>query len=114
MSLLSSTTLLNAMVQLEVSQLILQKQLENHKGLLKQMATTSCDCTLQLKISGNVDEKVNIIDEHIQISCDTSSCTIAFKSVVEDSSDIDRNWKEDIICSSDFDYEQDDIFTAFL
>ena len=62
----------------------LQKQLENHKRLLKQMATTSCDCTLQFKISSNVDEMLNRIVENIKISCDTSSCNIAFKSVVED------------------------------
>ena len=65
----------------------LQKQLENNKHLLKQISTTCCDCTLQYRISGNVDEMVNRIEENIKISCDTSSCNIAFKSVVEDNND---------------------------
>ena len=87
----------------------LQNQLENHKRLLTQISTTCCDCTLQFKISGNVDEILNMIDEHIKISCDTSSCNIAFKSVVEDCSDRDTKWMEDIICTSEFDYLLNDI-----
>ena len=30
---------------------------------------------------------LNMLEENIQISCDTSSCNIAFKSVVEDNND---------------------------
>ena len=74
-------------VQVLLESIKLQKQLENHKRLLKQMATTSCDCTLQFKISSNANKMFNMIDENIQISCDTSSCNIAFKSVVEDNND---------------------------
>ena len=74
-------------VQVLLESTKLQKQLENHKRLLKQMATTSCDCTLQFKISSNANTMFNMIDENIKISCDTSSCNIAFKSVVEDNND---------------------------
>jgi hypothetical protein len=71
-------------VQVLIESRKIQKQLEHHKRLLKQMATTTCDCTLQFNISGNGDEMLNRIEENIQISCNTSSCNIAFKSVVED------------------------------
>ena len=81
-------------VQVLLESIKLQKQLENHKGLLKQMATTSCDCTLQFKISSNANKIFNMIDENIKISCDTSSCNIAFKSVVEDNSDTEDECKD--------------------
>jgi hypothetical protein len=71
-------------VQVLIKSRKIQKQLEYHKGLLKQNSTTSCDCILQFKISSNVDEMLTMIGENIQISCDTSSCNIAFKSVVKD------------------------------
>jgi hypothetical protein len=73
-----------SVVQVLIESKKLQKQLENHTHLLKQISTTCCDCTLQYRISSNVDEMVNRIEENIKISCDTSSCSIAFKSVVKD------------------------------
>ena len=77
-------------VQVLLESTKLQKQLENHKRLLKQISTTCCDCTLLYRISRNVDEMVNRIEENIKISCDTSSCNIAFKSVVENNSDTEK------------------------
>ena len=38
---------------------------------------------------------VNRIEENIHSSCDTSSCNIAFKSVMEDNSATDMKWKDD-------------------
>ena len=84
-----------SVVQVLIESKKLQKQLENHKRLLKQISTTCCDCSLQLKISSNVDEMVNRIEENIHSSCDTSSCSIAFKSVMEDNSATDMKWKDD-------------------
>jgi hypothetical protein len=38
---------------------------------------------------------VNRIEENIHSSCDTSSCNIAFKRVMEDNSATDMKWKDD-------------------
>jgi hypothetical protein len=79
-----------SVVQVLIESKKLQKQLENHTHLLKQISTTCCDCTLLYRISRNVDEMVNRIEENIKISCETSSCNIAFKSVVENNSDTEK------------------------
>jgi hypothetical protein len=87
-----------SVVQVLIESKKLQKQLENHKRLLKQISTTCCDCTLLYRISRNVDEMVNRIEENIKISCDTSSCNIAFKSVVENNSDTEKECNDSDTC----------------